>query len=152
MKQIFADFLESINELHADILHTISDLPPEALDWSPLSKGNSCNIIVTHIAGAEKYWLGDVIVGIPTGRDRDAEFRVKNLSPTELEARLLESSDFMEEILSGLSLEILETSRISPRNNQEVTVAWALGHTLKHTAIHLGHIQITRQLWEENKE
>ena len=94
--------------------------------------------------------MGDVIAGIQTGRDRDAEFRAKDKSLPELAAHLQESSEFMKEILSGMSLEVLETSRISPRNNLEVTVAWALGHTLKHTAVHLGHLQITRQLWGEN--
>lgn len=152
MEQFFADFIKNINELHADVLQTLNNLPPEALDWSPLSKGNSCSVIVTHIAGAEKYWLGDVVAGNPTGRDRDEEFRAKDLSHTELAKRLQETSDFMEGILSGFNLEVLESSRVSPRNNQEVTVAWALGHTLKHTSIHLGHIQITRQLWEEQNK
>jgi ankyrin repeat protein len=28
-------------------------------------------------------------------------------------------------------------------------VAWCLAHALEHTALHLGHMQITRQLWEQ---
>jgi len=28
-------------------------------------------------------------------------------------------------------------------------VAWALAHALEHTALHLGHIQIGRELWQE---
>lgn len=30
------------------------------------------------------------------------------------------------------------------------TVAWRLAHALEHTALHLGHMEITRQLWEQN--
>ena len=30
-------------------------------------------------------------------------------------------------------------------------VAWALLHALEHTAIHLGHMQIMRQLWEQRR-
>jgi uncharacterized damage-inducible protein DinB len=149
MQYFFTDYLDNINELHNDILQTIIDLPQEALDWSPFSGGNSCNVIITHIAGAEKYWLGDVVAGVPSGRDREAEFRVKNLTIGELEVHLQGSSAYMRDILENLSLGDLESSRISPRNGQQVTVAWALDHALKHTAIHLGHIQITRQLWEE---
>jgi hypothetical protein len=32
-------------------------------------------VIIAHIAEAEKYWLGDVVVGAPSGRDREAEFK-----------------------------------------------------------------------------
>lgn len=151
MRSYFSDYLDSLKELHTEIMNTICDLPREALDWSPFSGGNSCNIIVTHVVGAEKFWLGDVVAGNPTGRDRDAEFKTRNLTIADLEARLQESSTFAGEVLNELNPEDLETSRISPRNNQEISVAWALNHTLKHTAIHLGHIQITRQLWEESQ-
>ncbi len=152
MRSYFSDYMNSLKELHTEILKTISDLPQEALDWSPFSGGNSCNVIVTHIAGAEKYWLGDVVAGKPTGRDRDAEFKIRNLTLADLEARLKESSTYVGEILDKLTLEDLKTSRISPRNNQEISVTWALNHALKHTAIHFGHIQITHQLWEEQQE
>ena len=151
MQSFYTDYLDNLNELHTDILRTISDLPQEALDWSPFSGGNSCSVIIVHIAGAEKYWLGDVVAGAPSGRDREAEFRVRNLIVAELEAHLQASLAYAGDVLDKLGLGDLETSRISPRNDKEVTVAWALIHALKHTAIHLGHVQITRQLWEEQQ-
>ena len=151
MQLFYTDYLDNLNELHTDILRTINDLPQEALDWSPFPGGNSCSVIISHIAGAEKYWLGDVVAGAPSGRDREAEFRVRNLIVSELEARLQESLTYAEDVLEEIGLGDLETTRISPRNDQEVTVAWALIHALKHTAIHLGHVQITRQLWEERQ-
>ena len=52
-------------------------------------------------------------------------------------------------MLDGLSLEELEELRISPRDGRQFTVGWSLAHALEHTAIHVGHAQITRQLWEE---
>ena len=151
MQSFYTAYLDNLNDLHTDILQTISDLSQEALDWSPFSGGNSCNVIITHIAGAEKYWLGDVVAGAPSGRDRETEFRVRNLKVAELEAQLQESLAYVGDVLENLGLGDLETTRRSPRNDQEVTVAWALNHALKHTAIHLGHVQITRQLWEEGQ-
>jgi len=148
MQQFFTDYLNNLEELHMDILRTIGDLPQDALDWTPFSGANSFNVIVTHIAGAEKYWLGDIVAGVSSGRDRDAEFRVRDLTVGELEARLQKSLLYVGDVLGNLSLEVLDSSRISPRNGLEVTVNWALTHALKHTAVHLGHIQITRQLWE----
>jgi len=151
MQSFYTEYLDNLNDLHTDILQTISDLSQEALDWSPFSGGNSFTVIITHIAGAEKYWLGDVVAGAPSGRDREDEFRGKNLTFAELEVRLQESLAYAGDVLENLGLGDLETTRRSPRNDQEVTVAWALDHALKHTAIHLGHVQITRQLWEEQQ-
>ncbi len=148
MQQFFTDYLSNLEELHMDTLRTIGDLPQDALDWTPFSGANSFNVIVTHIAGAEKYWLGDIVAGVSSERDREAEFRVRDLTIGELEARLQKSLLYVGDVLGNLSLEVLDSCRISPRNGIEVTVNWALTHALKHTAVHLGHIQITRQLWE----
>jgi hypothetical protein len=68
-----------------------------------------------------------------------------------LTKRLDDSLDYVHRVLENLTLPDLETSRVSSRNGREVTVAWALAHALKHTALHVGHIQITRQLWEQQK-
>jgi uncharacterized damage-inducible protein DinB len=148
MQRIFADYLKNLEELHHDTLDSIKDLPQEALDWSPFPGGNSLGVIVTHIAGAEKFWLGDVVAGEPTGRDRKAEFNTFGATFEELTSLLDESLDFGRIVLSNLEPDSLASMRISPRSGKEISIGWSLGHTLKHTAIHLGHIQITRELWE----
>jgi hypothetical protein len=56
---------------------------------------------------------------------------------------------YLRGALENISLQELGEKRISPRNGREVTVGWALCHALKHTALHAGHIQVTRQWWEE---
>ncbi|MBE0411072.1 MAG: DUF664 domain-containing protein [Anaerolineales bacterium] len=56
---------------------------------------------------------------------------------------------YVQGALENISLEELGEKRISPRHDREVTVGWALCHALKHTALHAGHIQVTRQWWEE---
>jgi hypothetical protein len=45
----------------------------------------------------------------------------------------------------------LESTRVRPRDGHEFTMAWALLHALDHATLHLGQIQITRQLWEQSK-
>jgi uncharacterized damage-inducible protein DinB len=144
-----AEYLDNLAELHTDIMQAIRDLPSEALDWAPFPDANSLNVLAVHVAGAEKYWIGDVVAGVPSGRNRPAEFEAKNLSVGELEARLAESLGYAESVLEKLEPDDLNAARTSPRDGQEVTVAWALAFILKHTALHLGHIQITKQLWEQ---
>ena len=150
MHSFFTDFLRNLEEIHNDIRAAIKGLPQEALDWIPGPGMNSMTILVAHLTGAERYWIGDVVAGDPSGRDREAEFGVSGESEEDLLAKLGEADRYPRQVLEQLSVQALEEKRISPRNGREVTVGWALCHALKHTALHLGHMQITRQLWKAN--
>ena len=149
MATFYDAYLKNLEELHLDIRAALQNLPQSALDWSPAGETNSINVLVTHLAGAERYWIGDVVMGADSGRDREAEFKTSGLDVADLEKRLDAALEYARTALAKLTLSDLETLRISPRNGREVSVAWALGHALKHTALHLGHIQLTRQMWEK---
>jgi uncharacterized damage-inducible protein DinB len=151
MQPFFADYLNNLQELHNEIRKAIKDLPQAALDWNFGADTNSMSVLIIHLTGAERYWIGDVIFADPSRRDRDAEFKVKDLAEDELLRRLSTTEDYFRKALETLSLQELDETRTSPRNGRGVTVGWALGHALKHTALHLGHIQIMRQLWEQKQ-
>ncbi len=112
---------------------------------------NSINVMVTHLCGAERYWIGDIACGDSSDRVRDAEFLVSGFSVEVLTQKINIATDFATAALNQLSLDDLpiEKSRLS--GGRPVTVGWALLHALEHTALHLGHIQITRQMWDEKK-
>ena len=151
MQPFFADYLNNLQEFHDEIRAVIKGLPQTELDWTPTAEINSLNALVTHLSGAERYWIGDVIAGKPAERDREAEFRVQGLSEQDLLQRLSNNEDYFQKALGLLALQELEEQRTSLRNGRSVTVGWALCHALKHTALHLGHMQITRQLWEQRQ-
>jgi len=151
MQTFFTAYLNNLQEHHDEIRNAIKGLSPEDLDWMPGPEINSMSVLVTHLSGAERYWIGDVIAGDPKVRDRGAEFQVKGLSEQDLIQRLSENESFIQKALEPLTVHDLEKTRISPRNGQSVTVGWGLFYVLKHTALHLGHMQITRQLWEQRK-
>lgn len=148
MQPFYVDYMKNLEELHNEILRNISGLPQEALDWRPFSGGNSLSVLVVHLTGAERMLYSEVVAGVPSGRDRDSEFKVKNLELEDLTARLHDSRTFAAQVLDNLDMDDLATDRLSSIRDQKVSIAWALEHALKHTAIHLGHIQITRQLWD----
>ncbi|MBI1881423.1 MAG: hypothetical protein HYR94_24855, partial [Chloroflexi bacterium] len=50
--------------------------------------------------------------------------------------------------LERLTLPDLEGRR-QAGDRCEVTAAWALFHNLRHVGTHLGQMQLTRQLWEQ---
>jgi uncharacterized damage-inducible protein DinB len=147
----YQDFLDRLVELHTNIEQAIQGLSPEALDWSPGKGMNSITVLIVHLTGAERYWIGDVALGDISNRDRAAEFSVSRIPLDVLRARLADASADAQSALTRPALGDPEQERVSPRDGRKFSVAWALLHTLEHTAIHLGHIQITRQLWEQQK-
>jgi len=152
MQPFFEDYLNNLQELHNDIQSVIEKFPQTAFDWTPPEVDlNSISVLIFHLTGAERYWLGDVVTRESSGRDREAEFQVRGMDHDALTDRLANSLVYIRPVLEKLTLQDLEKSRISPRDGREVTVAWALAHALKHTAIHVGHIQITGQLWEQRQ-
>jgi ankyrin repeat protein len=142
------DLYDRFCELHAEAAKAIEGLPPEALDWAPGPEMNSINVLVVHLAGAERYWNG-VAVNEPPDRDREAEFGTAGLGAEELKTHLVSADDYCRQTLTQLSLADLEVFRLSPRNDKNFTVGWCVAHALEHTALHVGHIQVTRQLWEQ---
>jgi uncharacterized damage-inducible protein DinB len=144
------DFLNCLEGLHADIRRNIEGLAPEALHWSPGPETNSMGVLIVHLVGAERYWIGDVALQELSNRDRAAEFRTTGMETADLLQRLNQATDYARAALERISLADLEAERISPRDGRTFTVAWALLHALEHTAIHCGHIQIQRQLWGQS--
>ena len=149
MHTFFADYLNLLKKCHDDIHKTINGLPPEALDWVPGAEMNSICVLVYHITGAERFWIGDVAVNEPSNRDRNAEFKVRGLGEAFLRGRLDDSYGYATAVLEQITLQDLETPRTSSRGT--FTVGWALLHALEHSHLHLGHLQITRQLWDQTK-
>ena len=150
MSIFYNDLMDRLSELHAEIEKSLEGLPSDALDWVPGPEMNSITVLVTHLTGAEQYWIG-VAVNEPHERDRAVEFLTKGLGLEELKARVASTEDFARQALTSLSIKDLETLRHSPRNDKTFSVGWCLAHALEHSAIHTGHIQLTRQLWDLRK-
>ena len=146
MQTYFEDYFLNLKELHDDILNALKDLPPAAMDWSPATGVNSINVLVIHTVGAQRFLIGEAVAGEPSNRDRDAEFKAHGLDVEALTQRLNESFEYIHSVLDGLTVDDLAASRRF--RGRDTTVAWILGHALKHTALHLGHIQLMRQAWE----
>lgn len=151
MQLFFEDYLNNLQELHSDIEKALDGLTPAALDWVPQPGMNSIGVMLFHLTGAERFLIGDVIAGDNSNRDRDAEFKVQGMDMSVLVQRLADNRAYISGTLKGLTLADLEARRMF-RKQREVTVGWVLGHALKHTATHLGQIQLTRELWDKSKQ
>jgi uncharacterized damage-inducible protein DinB len=151
MESFFEDYYNLLCKNHEDALLAIEGLPQAALDWVPGHNINSFCVLIVHLTGAERYWIGDVVGEQPSGRVREEEFQAQGLDRKALRKRLTDSLEFTRKILETLSLQDLDSQRISPRDGRKVTVGWALAHALEHTALHVGHMQIQRQWWDQQQ-
>ena len=150
MQTFFKDYLNLMQGCHNDILEALEGLPPAALDWKPGRDMNSISVLVFHLTGSERYWIGDVAAHDSSQRDRDSEFRVYDVDVNVLKKRLADNLEYARNVLDKMDIRDLEANRVTT-SGREITVGWALLHALEHATLHLGQIQLTRQLWEQSK-
>lgn len=141
-------YSQAIGTLFKEISDTVRGLPKQALDWTPLSRdANSVAVIIHHVCGSARYWVYQGLTGTDIKRNREAEF-----------ARTAESAAELLELLSAAQAQVQDAlaratsaslSEMAPLPGREpCTKRYALLHTIEHMATHLGHLQLTRQLWD----
>jgi len=148
------NYLQRIEDLHGQISDLIAVLSAEALNWRPTESveghaTNSLAVLVAHVAGAERFWIAEVVGGRPPTRDRDSEFTSQATHPSELCRLLKVTGAETREVLSALRDDDLDDTR--EVRGRTVPVRWGILHVIDHTALHLVHMQITYQLWMEGK-
>ncbi len=146
MNPTVAAYDDLLATLHRAAHEALDGLPPAALDWSPAEGVNSVTVLIVHLTGAERYWIGDVVGQAPSARVRGDEFEAHAWTIERLRARLDEALAHSLDVLARLTPADLEATRLAP-HGREHTVAWALGHALEHTAMHVGHLQLTAAWW-----
>ncbi len=112
---------------------------------------NSFCVLAVHTVGATRYWIGDIAFGELSNRNRAAEFEARGLSHDELKARFAALEAYVAagcERLTLAEMAVNHTFTHPSGDTRQATTGWALLHALEHIGLHLGHAQITRQLWE----
>lgn len=143
-----------IEDLHGQIETLLVNLSADALNWRPfadqnITEVNSLAVLALHLCGAEHFWIGEVIGGLPRTRDRQAELTARVCSVEDVIAVLRRTLQQTREILGGLSPADLEqTRRVDGR---DVPLRWAILHVIDHTALHLGHMHMTYQMVHQGR-
>ena len=150
MQPFYTAYYDRLKSIYTDIERTIDGLPQAALDWVPRPDMNTFAVLITHTAGATRYWIGDVAGQDPSVRVREEEFRTHGVDAAILSRRLAAVLEHTRGVLEALSTDDLGAQRMSPRHQEIFSVSDALLHALDHAALHLGHMQIARQLWDQN--
>ncbi len=146
--QFFADYLERLEGLQHRLHKEARDLPAQAMDWSPGPEMNSVAVLLAHIAGVLHEGI-DIALGEHPGRVREQEFQTRGVLSAEMLRRLDAVIDYARGALPRLSLEDLAKERMD--EDGPVTCGWALLHALEHAYLHLGHVQLTCQMWRQRE-
>ena len=135
---------ESLDAMRA----AIAGASGEALNRRPAGDdSNPIAVLAVHALSSTRWWLSVALGGPVPERDRQSEFLTTVAGAEELlgvcdpiatECRALLSTDVAFE--PG-------AIREDPRDGEKVTAAWALIHAVEHLREHVGHAELTRQLF-----
>jgi uncharacterized damage-inducible protein DinB len=136
----FAFFLERTIR---DVMAQFSDVLDADLNRHlELPECNTLFVLATHLLGSADYWVLSMAGNQPVQRDRHTEFQATGTS-VELVERYERSLAAILDVLNTLPDERLD--QFAP-GEEPLTVRDGLLHTIQHCSIHLGHMQLTRQL------
>jgi hypothetical protein len=152
MESIFADVISRLEAMHQEYFEYMDGLSVQQLDWSPGPEMNSLCVLAVHVTAAERFWIGIGIDDV-SKRDRPAEFIASGYELEQLKSRFAGNIAFYKEAFktqaSSRLAEVVDVSHFMDRPSQRVTRGYALLRGLDHTAEHLGHAGMTRQLLEK---
>ncbi len=140
-------YMRTMSEQYDELLKAVDGLDADALNWRPpVPQTNSIYVLATHVAGTAEFWVQQLIGGVDIGRSRDAEFVAAGRDLAEWRTRLAAMRATNDGVLRGLSN--ADLSRMVKTFAGDRTVRWGILHVIDHTSRHIGHIELTRQLWE----
>ena len=140
-------YIDLLRELRAGFLEAALSFPPDALNWRPpIPETNSIYVLATHVLGAEAWWIHEIIGGQDVRRNRPAEFVAEGADLGWLPERMRQVAERSEAVLRGLTEADLRSARTY--RERSVTAQWGILHIIDHYSRHLGHLELTRQLWD----
>jgi hypothetical protein len=149
--------LDILRKLVADIFQQLDGIPNEDLNtWLPrdgMRDVNTFFALATHTVGAGEFWILGAAGGQATDRNRKAEFSSTG-TLEQLRERydrwLAGTAEVFAELDDATLASIYYRPASPERGMSEArrTRAECIAHALEHTAVHLGHFQLQRQLWD----
>ena len=143
-------FVSLYRDIHDQLQEEVSDLDTTALTWVPGPDMNSISTMVVHLLGSEGEVLR-IVRGLPSDRDRPAEFAANVGDAQELLSRIQETDRLLQELGPQITEEDLATSRVRPsavRNEPQTGLYWLLNN-YGHGREHLAQLQLTKQIFQQ---
>ena len=130
-----------------DLRRTLDGVEGEALNWRPVGdESSSVYMLTTHMMGMAMGMCA-IATGKTPQRDRAAEFAAVGTDAAPLLKLIDDAQQAVEQSLSELTEEMLGETRAFMGG--ENTAGGLLVLMARHLGEHLGHVTLTRQLWEQ---
>lgn len=149
-----AQFAVVLERIGREVIAALNGVPDALLNQPlPFADANTLFALGTHLVGAGEFWVLALVGGRAIERNRLAEFHATGHGP-DLIARYERWLVALHEVLDNLPDTAMSRPASPPaeyRNtggmaDQQLYVRDCLLHAVEHSALHLGHVQITRQL------
>ncbi len=152
---LLSGILKMMDFAHRNIVEIIVDLPDDALVWHPANDMSSLSGIICHTMYCEVYAIrraaGDnVSYGVEEddAEEDDSTWRTAERRE-QLIARIAEGDAIMKRILPIMTVAGMEERFHAWGGNSLHSGGDLIAKAATHTTMHWGHMQITRQLWEQ---
>ena len=143
-----------------DIFVQLDGIPEDDLNhWLPrdgMRDVNTFFALATHTVGAGEYWILEAAGGQSVDRNRSAEFQAEG-TLSQLRDRFDRWLQDVDQVLSTIDDAALASIHVRPADPEHGVSADSRSraacilHALDHTALHLGHLQLQRQLWDAER-
>lgn len=148
-RQVFADLLGWLLEECAAALEAMA---ADRMDVAPVEGATPPAALGAHVLGATRAYVLGLGCGEDVERDRPAEFAETGASRADLAADLRQLRDEVARALAALDPARLDEVITPPQHlfgeapTHELSRRWAIASAIRHCGIHLGHLQLTRDV------
>lgn len=147
---LLAGVLAQLHFVHRDMVGMVRELPPEALAWTPGPEMSTLSGIVRHTMYCEKYcMLAAGGLDYTYDSDTDRQTLAATDDAPALVAAIVEADLIAKRALPALTVGEMHKGIAAWGGTDEVSAGALIADALNHTAMHWGHMQMTRQLWQQ---
>jgi len=143
-----ASLSQILEVLHDDLIKAVDPLDDDEINWAHPHLSNTIGILLRHVAGSERYWIGEVVGGRAMHRQREQEFTKEPLRKVPLVEDLRRAHAEVQAVLRGLhDADLAAPVEVTYRGGRRTfTRGWAIANSLQHTAYHLGQVQLYKKM------
>jgi uncharacterized damage-inducible protein DinB len=150
MDAVVQALVAHLDEMWEGLLRDAAGADETRFHWTPGAEFNSVAILLRHLAGSERYWIGEAIGGIPSQRAREKEFLHDRPRREDVLRAVAEARGVTRQVLTPLSVADLQTetapsvTRGTPPRRP--TKLWSLLHYIEHLGYHRGQALLLLKL------
>ena len=151
-ESVTSTVLALFHQVHVQLRDELDGLDDKALNWVPTKSANSISTVIIHLVGSEAETLR-CVAGLPCERDREAEFVGKKLTMGEVLDLINGADDLVAATMARIDPDRLSSTfalPTMPAGEVRSGLAWLAGN-YGHAREHLGHIQLTKQLYQTGR-